>query len=461
MANGMYHRRRSMAGPVILIGIGVLFLLANTGVLSKARLWWWFAMYWPLLLIVLGLVRLIEYVIARRSGGPTPRFGGGAVFLLILFIFIGIGATQSRRHINWDAVRDNVDIDTDFSPFFGQKYDFEDQQVQETGKAKNIQIENEHGSVKIHPQDERTIKLIVHRHIGADSQDEANKINSESKATFSIDGDTVRIQPSRPEARVHVGFYGGPRISNDLEIWAPRDLAVNVSNSHGDVQIENRNSDVTLTTTHGDIQVQDLKGKASLTTHHGSIRASNIAGDVSVSGRLDDTNISEVNGSVTLEGDFFGETRLTKIAKGFRFSSSRTEMQLAKLDGDFQMNPGDLRATSLAGPLTLRTRSTDVHLENVSGDVRIENTHAEVEVHPSTPVGNVEVLNRQGPIHLVLPSNAAFTVDARSNHGDIETDFELSKDESGHQTTAVGNIGKGGPKLQLSTDHGVIEIRKG
>ena len=460
MVNGMYYRRRSIAGPMILIGLGVLFLLANIGAISKAQLWWWFGTYWPVLLILLGIVRLIEYIIARNSGGPTPRFGGGAIFLLILFIFVGIGATQSRR-VNWDAVRDNMGVDADFSPFFGQKYDFEEQQVQETGKAKNLQIENEHGSVKIHPQDERTIKVVVHRHIGAESQDEANKVNSESKTTFTVEGDTVRIQPSRPDARVHVGFYGGPRVANDLEIWAPRDLALNVSNSHGDIQVDNRAGDVTLNTTHGDIQAQDIKGKASLTTHHGSIRASNITGDVNVNGRLDDTSISQVSGSVTLEGDFFGETKLTKIAKGVHFSSSRTEMQLAKLDGDFQMNPGDLRATSLAGPFTLRTRSTDVHLENVSGDVRIENTHAEVEVHPSTPAGNVEVLNRQGAIHLVLPSNAAFTVDARSNHGDIETDFELAKEESGHQTTASGNIGKGGPRLQLSTDHGVIEIRKG
>jgi len=461
MANGMYpSRRRSMAGPVILIGIGVLFLLANIGALSKAQLWWWFANYWPVLLILLGAIRLVEYIIARNSGGPTPRFGGGSIFLLILFIFIGIGATQSRR-VKWDAVRDNVDINTDFSPFFGQKYDFEDQQEHEAGTAKNIQLENEHGSVKIHPQDERKIKVIVHRHVGAESQDDANKLNADNKVTFSVEGETLRIQPSRPDARVHVGFYGGSRVGTDVEIWAPKDLATSISNSHGDIQIDNRTGDLTLETTHGDIQVQDIKGKASLTTHHGSIRASNITGDVSVNGRLDDTNISQVSGSVTLEGDFFGETRLTKVAKGVRFSSSRTEMQLAKLDGDFQMNPGELRATSLTGPFTLRTRSTDVHLENVSGDVRIENTHAEVEVHPGTPAGNVEVLNRQGPIHLVLPSNAAFTVDARSNHGDIETDFELAKEEAGHQTTATGNIGKGGPKLQLSTDHGVIEIRKG
>src|SRR5262249_48834514 len=176
MANGMYYRRRSIAGPVILIGLGVLFLLANIGALSKTQLWLWFATYWPLLLILLGVIRLAEYVIARNSGGPTPRFGGGSIFLLIVFIFIGIGATQSHR-VNWDAVRDNMGVDTDFTPFFGQKYDFEEQQVQEAGKAKNLRIDNEHGSVKIHPQDERTIKLVVHRHVGAESQDEANKVN--------------------------------------------------------------------------------------------------------------------------------------------------------------------------------------------------------------------------------------------------------------------------------------------
>src|SRR5215475_4929498 len=274
MANGMYpYRRRSMAGPVILIGIGILFLLANTGVLSKPRLWLWFAVYWPLLLIVLGLVRLIEYMMARRSGSPTPRFGGGSIFLLILFIFIGIGATQSRR-VNWDAFRDNVDVDTDFSPFFGQKYDFEVQQVQETGKAKSIQIENEHGSVKVHSQDERTVKVVVHRHIAAESQDEANKLNAATKVTFSLEGDSLRIQDSRPDTRVYVGFSSGPRIRSDLEIWAPKELTVNLSTSHGDVQVDNRAGDVTLNTTHGDIQVQDLRGKASLTTHHGSIRAS-------------------------------------------------------------------------------------------------------------------------------------------------------------------------------------------
>jgi DUF4097 and DUF4098 domain-containing protein YvlB len=459
VANGYaYRRRRSMAGPVILIGMGLLFLLANIGVLSRPRLWWWFANWWPLLLILIGVVRLVEYFAAQRSGTPTPRFGGGSVFLLIMLIFIGIGASQSRR-VDWNAVGENVDVDFGWG-MYGQKFDFNDQLEQDIGTAKALQIDAERGAVKIHPQEERKVKIVVHRTVGADSQDEANQLNSRTKPAITLDGNTLRIQSSTPEAHVHVGFYNGPRVVTDLEIWAPKDLPVTVSSSHGDVFVNDRNGDVTLSTTHGDIEVQSIKGRAVLTTHKGSVKANGVQGDVSISGRLDDVDLAQVSGSVTLDGDFFGETKLSKIGKGVRFSSSRTDMQFARLDGDLQLDSGDLRATSLVGPITVRTRAKDIHLENVSGDITVENSHGEVELHPSSPAGNVDVRNRQGAIHMVLPPNAGFSVDARTDHGEIESDFDLTKSDHGHETTLNGTIGKGGPRIQLTTDHGTIEIRK-
>lgn len=46
------RRRRSFAGPVVLIILGIVFLLGNMHLLSWARLGTWFAHYWPLLLIL-------------------------------------------------------------------------------------------------------------------------------------------------------------------------------------------------------------------------------------------------------------------------------------------------------------------------------------------------------------------------------------------------------------------------
>ena len=57
-----YRRRPSLIGPLILITIGVLFLLANLGMLPLS-FWEIAARFWPLILILVGL----EIIIGRRS----------------------------------------------------------------------------------------------------------------------------------------------------------------------------------------------------------------------------------------------------------------------------------------------------------------------------------------------------------------------------------------------------------
>jgi hypothetical protein len=59
-------------GPILLITIGILFAIQQAGGLSFGRTW-------PLILIVLGIIKLIERIAAPPlppPGGPFP--GGGA-----------------------------------------------------------------------------------------------------------------------------------------------------------------------------------------------------------------------------------------------------------------------------------------------------------------------------------------------------------------------------------------------
>jgi hypothetical protein len=48
--------RGGIVGAVLFLSLGVFFLLANFGIIDSAMLHTW----WPLLLIVLGLARLIR-----------------------------------------------------------------------------------------------------------------------------------------------------------------------------------------------------------------------------------------------------------------------------------------------------------------------------------------------------------------------------------------------------------------
>ncbi|MGA9566363.1 MAG: DUF5668 domain-containing protein, partial [Candidatus Korobacteraceae bacterium] len=54
-----YRYRRSLAGPLILIVIGLVFLLRNIGV--HIPVWHFFGRFWPVLIILWGVIALIEH----------------------------------------------------------------------------------------------------------------------------------------------------------------------------------------------------------------------------------------------------------------------------------------------------------------------------------------------------------------------------------------------------------------
>jgi len=85
--------RRSITGPLILLLIGCLFLWRNLH--PELPVFDLVAQYWPFLLIVWGLMRLIEALLWRSGTGDNRvrgSFSGGEVVLVIFVCMIGLGA---------------------------------------------------------------------------------------------------------------------------------------------------------------------------------------------------------------------------------------------------------------------------------------------------------------------------------------------------------------------------------
>ena len=61
-------KTRSLVGPFLLIGIGALFLIHNLTEINIFKLIW---PYWPLVLILIGVSKLVEHF-----RGKTPLSGG-------------------------------------------------------------------------------------------------------------------------------------------------------------------------------------------------------------------------------------------------------------------------------------------------------------------------------------------------------------------------------------------------
>jgi hypothetical protein len=57
-------KTKSLAGPLILITIGTMFLIQNLSHINVFRVFW---RYWPVILIVIGISKLLEYFRAAIS----------------------------------------------------------------------------------------------------------------------------------------------------------------------------------------------------------------------------------------------------------------------------------------------------------------------------------------------------------------------------------------------------------
>src|SRR6202451_4339158 len=143
-------RRRSFGGPFVLIVLGIVFLLGNLHLLSWTRLGTLFAHYWPALLILWGVIKLIEYQQAQRDGVPARGIGAGGVFLIIFIVVCGLTATQASR-FNWGEIRNNMNIDDgDLDNLFGETYSFDDHLEQDVPPAAtSLRVNDDHGAVRV------------------------------------------------------------------------------------------------------------------------------------------------------------------------------------------------------------------------------------------------------------------------------------------------------------------------
>lgn len=450
-------RRRSLVGPLILIVVGVLFLLRNFG--YTIPLLHNFVRYWPLLLVLIGLVRLAEFFAARSAGRPAPVMGGGSVFLLILLIIAGVSlsaAFHGRDQINWGSLRDNVDVDDDLMHLFGSEYSFDGEVTQPMPAAGVVRVNCERGNVTVNNWDQPQVKVVYHKRIFAGSQDEANSTNQATTPRVQSQGNTVDVQANTEAA-------GQKGVAADLDVYVPLKADVELTLRRGDVSVAQRTGDVKVNSQHGDVTLDQVTGNANVVTHHGSLHVSNLTGNVTADGRLDDLVLDTVTGPALVTADIFGDTRLSKLQKGVTIRTSRTELQLARLDGDLTMDSGDLQGDGLLGPVTLSTKAKDVSLRNLRGDVHINDDHGDINLESGSVagLGNLDLTTHHGDVHLRLPSKASFQYDVRTRHGAISNDFGGTGATSNSGSSAAsGTVGKGGVKINVTSDTGDVQISK-
>ncbi|MBV9760733.1 MAG: DUF4097 family beta strand repeat protein [Acidobacteriaceae bacterium] len=446
--------RTSVAAPLILIAIGVLFLLH--AVSPDFPVGETLAVYWPFLLIIWGVLSLLEIAILALRGAPLPVNGvsGGGWFLVILICAAGLIAFEARRPDTWwhrAGLEHGVQA-------FGEEHEYSVNTVQKpVGKAPRIVIEAFRGDAKITPSAAGDLVLTGHKSIRSFDSDEADRANSATPVEVLVAGQTVTIRCNQDKARTHAP------VTTDLEITIPKDASVEATGRYGDFDISGISGGVNLTSDNAGVRLEDIGGDVSIDTRRSDlVRCINVKGNIDLRGKGDDVELTKVAGQVTIEGDYGGSVSLRELAKPARVQNMRTQMEVQQAPGEIRLERGSLEAENVLGPLKLVAQATDVSLDGFTNPLDISVDKGDIDLKPGRlPLTGMNVHTRSGNIELSIPASAGFAIVAITSHGEIDNEFGdgLRERAEGRGARLEGAVGSG-PELKLATDRGSITVRK-
>lgn len=446
-------RNRSFAIPLILIGLGAIFLINNAA--PNLSIWRLLGDWWPVLLIAFGLIRLVEVLAVYGPGRVAPagyrpmRFGW-----IVTLVVIGLVITLPHHinsHWNWGPVRvTGVDL-------FGEQFDFPVTVDANAGSAKRVVLDNLRGSITVNGANQSSLHLEGHKLIHAFDRNSAAKISDQTKITFTTEGDAIFVRAADASSTA------ADPISIDMELTVPEGMNVEARGRSGDLAVNSLKGSVDVSSQHGDIRLQDISGNAKLEVDHCDlVRTSHVTGTVDVEGSGKDIQIDNVAGQVTISGRFSGDLEFRDLSQPLHFESDQTDLRVDKLPGNIEMDLGELRGTNIGGPMRFVTHERDVHLDDFTGPLTVELGHGDVELKPRGPLARVDVRSRNGNIEMALPGGNNFDLQATTKQGDVTNDYGdavVSQTGEGRANT-LKSANPTGPTIALNTDRGEISVRK-
>ena len=454
-------RRSSILAPLLLIGVGVVFLLIEWGKLSRQSVFQWYGHWWPMLFLAAGLVVLAEWGWDQYHlrDGSVPQYrrsiGGGAFILLLILGLVGFASRDFWQRMSggglYRAFHMNAD---DMDQFLGDKHESDQVMALAFAHGGSLEISNPRGDIVVSgTSDDGQVHVAVHKQVYTRSDAEAERRASDLSPTTANAGTVTTISiPSVQGGRA------------DLTLTVPADAGLTVTADNGEIRVSAMKAPVSVTANRGDVDLSALTGPATAHMNSGnsSLAAHSLSGGIDIAGHAQDLTISDVSGPATIMGEFFGTTHLEHINGAIHFRTSRTELQLTRLDGEIEVSPHmNLTVDQAMGPFILTTSNRNLTLDRIAGPISITDRNGSIDLTAAPSIGVITVANRNGSVRTTLPDNAAFSVQAATTDGDISTDFPLTTQGNGNHRQLDGNVGTGGPLIHIVTTNGDISLSKG
>lgn len=391
------RHRPSLLGSLLWIGLGVLFLLSNLGIVPDALTL--VQRYWPLLLILLGAGKVIGYFLRKDS--VSIHFGEllGILFLLLAGIFI---TKISENHMGRFLQQFPFKIGDIFiypERWIGNSHAYAKEAVFPLDGFPTIRIENSRGKVSVTPGSDGEVRVRLKSVVYADesrASDIADKIfiKGDYEAAVLSVPNAGTLQVSSPLFVIKINDdvlkNTKDRVDTDIEVFVPKKSHLQVSNAYGAVRVVGIDGKLDLSNTHQELEVRDCEGDFNLSSRYGEcllvnltgnlslksrskVYLENLKGNVVVTNEFSPVVISNVDGRVTVSSTD-GELRINNVSQPVVIDARGTQVKVARLQSSLEIvaSHRNVHVEDVASNVSIESRYAKVFLKDVRGDVDIQ-----------------------------------------------------------------------------------------
>lgn len=243
--------------------------------------------------------------------------------------------------------------------------------------------------------------------------------------------------------------------------------ALTITCTSGDIRVNEIGSKLSIRTTSGDITATDIRDDASIASTSGNLRIEKVGGRVNASATSGIVSVKDVNGDATLQS--ISDSVIAENIKGrVTANTVSADITLRNVQEGVRISAvsGTINVTQTKGLIEAKTTSGDVIvLEVDSHEIMIGSHSGSVSYSGSIyDDGRYSFESFNGGVHILIPANSNFTVNATTFNGSIETDFAVTPPPGTTQTNRPkrlqGTHGTGAAQLKINGFSADIKLKK-
>jgi hypothetical protein len=357
------NQRPSLMGGLIWTGLGILFLLRAFSIVPN---FWSVAIrYWPILLILFGLGKIIDYF--RQKEGVSLRVGEvvGVVFLILLGLFF-TRLSNSRIPDMVGQIPWRMGGLESIGDWQGTSFTFNKEASYPITATMPLRVENSYGGVIVSPGSDREIRVRLRKVVYKDDEAQAKQIADE---ILLEGGPSLLSAPGAPKDEPFVVKTNRDslaskdyRFRTEMEVFVPRKTQLVVRNTFGEVKVSDLEGKLDLSTSHKPLEVRDCSAEVLASSRYGDVRLMSLKGNIQVDAR----------GKVYLEG----------IKGDVNVRNENAPVEIVDVDGKVSVSntESNVSVSKVLKPVVIEARGSNVTARHLNDTLKISTSHRRVEI---------------------------------------------------------------------------------